>query len=291
MSTPREAPWAQVDGHPRRAWRELVTSHDVTTGIISGTIAGLITGALVSGATIYAQDRIDDQREIEASRRDNLRYIREVSAEGRNEKISFYGIDLTGQHLGPLDLRNMNLATAQLSHTDLVGADLSGETTNLIAANLAGADLTATHLVGASFARANMTGAKLGGSNITTTKLNGADLTGADLSGMLNFRSTDFTWANLTSADLSRSDLSGSILFATRLDGANLTETVFPWDNPQGAPEGTYVCASEETVWPEGDRHVAFVKDSKDSACTENPYSPPPPADPATSLSHTTPKL
>jgi hypothetical protein len=94
---------------------------------------------------------------------------------------------------------------AALSHTTLVGIDLSWST--LDRADFGGADLAASCLSGASLAEsdfelANLSGADLSKADIRKsdfrgTKLIGASLTGADIEGV------KFTQANLCGADLS----------------------------------------------------------------------------------------
>ena len=72
-------------------------------------------------------------------------------------------------------------------------------------------NLISTQLVWADLSGANLTLANLGNANLSWAKLDGADLSGADL-----------TWAKLDGADLDRADLRGAELDETNLDRANL---------------------------------------------------------------------
>lgn len=102
--------------------------------------------------------------------------------------------------------------------------------------DFAGADLRDVNLAGANLARADFSGARLGGANLcgadlTKARFFGAELTGADLNRATlvkaNLSQADLAGANLNAADLShafliKTNLSGTSLIEARLEGANL---------------------------------------------------------------------
>jgi uncharacterized protein YjbI with pentapeptide repeats len=119
------------------------------------------------------------------------------------------------------DLLGADLRGAELSGADLVGAEL--RCGNLADANLTGADLNGADLAGANLIRADFTGANLNGVNLTRAHmmsacLNGADFTRGDLTR------ADLTRADLTGANLMRANLLGTRLFEANLTGVNLKD-------------------------------------------------------------------
>lgn len=139
--------------------------HDV----VSGTVAGIVSGLLVGGAVFVVQLAADAGRAASAERLENLRFVRGLSPE-----------EVVARPLKGLDLAGMNL-----SGLDLSGIDLSN-------ANLSGADMTGTWLVGA-----NLDGADLRGATLMAADLSGARLVGTDV------RDADFTSAYLRGAFVS----------------------------------------------------------------------------------------
>jgi uncharacterized protein YjbI with pentapeptide repeats len=113
---------------------------------------------------------------------------------------------------------------ANLGHTDLQGADLSG--VDLREAELVSADLSETHLRGAklqqaNLARANLQGAIVGGANFGDANLCEANLQEAHL-GNANFENADLGGANLSEAHLGGADFRRSKLTTANLQGAKL---------------------------------------------------------------------
>ena len=146
---------------------------------------------------------------------------------------------------------------ADLSYTNLQGADLSGvdlHSANLNFADLSYADLTDvdlrdTNLYGANLYKANLRGARLSDTylsktNLRDAKLCNADLCYADLS-FANLSNADLSNANLFGADLRYADLSFARLLNTELKGANVYDTNFFHVNLTSAkniPFVPYVC-------------------------------------------------
>ena len=94
--------------------------------------------------------------------------------------------------------------TLNLSHTNLIGA------------NLTGAVLSRAALVGVKLSRATLFGAKLSGAVLNRAELVNANLTGADLSR------ASLSDATLSDARLARTDLTGAFLDGADLPCANL---------------------------------------------------------------------
>ncbi len=161
------------------------------------------------------------------------------------------GVDLTGADLTGADLTGADLTGADLTETDLsfvvlsdvssgniVGAPsvlpakwllfngyLVGPESNLVEADLSGADLAHADLSGLDLSFADFTGADLSFANLTGTDLSFADLTGVD-----------FFYANLTGSDLGSSDVTDAIFAGADLANADLEE-VFPDQTPLNADE------------------------------------------------------
>jgi uncharacterized protein YjbI with pentapeptide repeats len=119
---------------------------------------------------------------------------------------------------GPVvSLSAVRLRGADLSHLDLLEANLSGA--NLNWADLSGADLRNAHLSGANLNWADLSGVEMSGADLSDAHLNYADLTGgADLSG------ADLSDVHLSDAHLNDADIGdGTILFNADLSGADLS--------------------------------------------------------------------
>lgn len=123
------------------------------------------------------------------------------------------------------DLRNSNLAGADLRDADLRYTDLSYA--NLYQANLNGADLSGICLRYANLYQANLSSAYLRYAYLHGANLNDADFSGTDLShtylsgAYLPY--ANLSNANLSSAYLSSSTLRSAYLHETNLSGADLT--------------------------------------------------------------------
>jgi len=103
--------------------------------------------------------------------------------------------------------------------------------------NLSGADLRAAHLSGANLSHANLITADLRGADLRAANLNEALLSGANLSGAY-FIGADLSFANLKEAILSHANLSGADLRATDLSHANLSGAILSGAILSGATVG-----------------------------------------------------
>jgi anti-anti-sigma factor len=122
-------------------------------------------------------------------------------------------------------LAGQSLPRAPLVAAALAGVDLSGA--DLEAANLAAADLKRANPSAASMAAANLTGADLQGAILSATNLRhagliGANLRAADLRGA-DLRSANLHGADLREARLNDAQLQRANLAGVCLDGADLT--------------------------------------------------------------------
>ena len=127
---------------------------------VQSVLAAFVVGSIVAAASILWQERISDRQAKQAqsisadqarqaTRLENLRFVRQLSSESGVVARPFSGFDLQGQSLAGLDLRGAqfdkaNLQDAKLSYSDL-RPTASGPTT-LFAADLTGANLTGANL-------------------------------------------------------------------------------------------------------------------------------------------------
>jgi Pentapeptide repeats (8 copies) len=135
---------------------------------------------------------------------------------------------------GAVDLANVSIPGANLSHAALSDANLSG--TDLSGANLSNADLT-----GARLTKADLSGANLFGANLSGTDLSGANLGNADLFG-----------ARLVKANLSNADLTGARLVKANLSGANLSGANLLGARGLTQTQLDEACGDANTKLPEG---------------------------------------
>ena len=141
------------------------------------------------------------------------------------------------------DLREANLAGADLSRADLREANLNGA--NLTLAHLREANLREAHLNGAHLSRADLREADLNRAYLNRAHLNGAHLREANLAGAdlsrADLREANLNGANLTLAHLREANLNGADLREANLNGADLREA--------NLRRAIY---DSSTVWPEG---------------------------------------
>ncbi|WP_188539687.1 pentapeptide repeat-containing protein [Kocuria dechangensis] len=223
-------------------------------------VVGFISATLVAVLTVISQMAIDDRREDEADRRENLRFIREQAADGKADKVSFRGIDLTGQNLSGLDLRHGDLEGAILKDADLTGTDLRN-------ANLHGADLRSTTMKLTHLESAVLTDAMLQRANLLDVTMDGAVFDGADMrksswsffnAGQVSLFETDLSDAEIAGVDMTHATIHETKLLGADLRGAQL---------PQEANFSRYflsACFDEDTRWPPGYRTQAIIKGSCD---------------------------
>lgn len=154
--------------------------HSVT---IRDVVVAVLSGAVVAIGTLYAQALIDDRREEEADRRENLRFLRELAADGKIGQVSFNGLDLEERNLRGLKLAGADLDRANLKGTDLSATDLSGASLELadltdawmIKTNLNEAFLSSTDLssatVEADLSKTFMINVKVHGTDLSKAKM------------------------------------------------------------------------------------------------------------------------
>ena len=118
-----------------------------------------------------------------------------------------------------IDLRDVDLRDAQLSHADLSNAQMSG-------ANLSGSYMRKTNLSGSYMHNTNLSAVDLVEADLSCAKLNGANLYNADL------RSANLSNVNLTSANLSEANLTNVNLSCAR--GINWASVSFAEHGERG---------------------------------------------------------
>jgi uncharacterized protein YjbI with pentapeptide repeats len=154
-----------------RGWEGVVesTGRGVFIGAIGGTVAGLLSGAVILAATQPLEHRLNDRQE----RLENLRYLRDVSTR-ESGPMPFRNIDLEGMNLSGLRFpcRDKVVVEACSLKADFRGAHLSS--TNMSLMELQGADFT-----GADLRKANLSDSDLSGALLINAKLDGANLHGA----------------------------------------------------------------------------------------------------------------
>lgn len=239
-SVPQGQPAATGSGHG-------VTLRDLFVAVVGGLVV------------LGAQAGIDDKRDAEADRRENLRFIREQSANGNADKVSFRGIDLSNRNLGGLNLEGADLQGADLSGADLTETHL--QDADLSHANLSGTVLEGTLLHGAELRYADLRNALLG------ANFNGASLSNTDMRG-IRWSTTTMASHPFEDAQFYNTNFSGvsfpqinfdNYIEAVNFEGADLSQvdlpTVYGWppgtvykDDP--SPRISSVCYDAETKWP-----------------------------------------
>ncbi len=136
------------------------------------------------------------------------------------ERNPFIHTNLVKANLSGADLRRANLSKVDLSEANLSKADLSGA--DLRGANLKMADLSLADLKQAHLRDARLSWANLRGVNLSRTDLSRANINGVNLSGAI-LSQTDLRGAHLNSANLIGTDLSGANLRGAWLRRADLS--------------------------------------------------------------------
>jgi uncharacterized protein YjbI with pentapeptide repeats len=123
--------------------------------VVQNIFAALLVGVIVAAVSILWQKRISDDSAAQATRLENLRFVRQLSSEKDAAARPFSGLDLQGQSLGRLDLTGADLDHAKLQDADFSFSHLGciphqvPHCANLIGADLTGAKLVHTDLTGA----------------------------------------------------------------------------------------------------------------------------------------------
>ena len=120
---------------------------------VQNIFAALLVGGIVAVASIKWQESLSEDQARQATRLENLRFVRQLSAQKDVVARPFSEFDLQGQNLADLDLRGAVLEGAELQHANLNSSNLSPspkQPSDLAYANLAGAYLLLTNLSGAS---------------------------------------------------------------------------------------------------------------------------------------------
>jgi Pentapeptide repeats (8 copies) len=122
---------------------------------VQNIFAALLVGGIVAVVSILWQERISDDQAKQATRLENLRFVRQLSSESKGSR-PFAGLDLQGQNLSGLDLKGADFRGADLQDAALYASDLSSTPTQTT-------DLWEAHLDGAVLTRADLTRTDLDG--------------------------------------------------------------------------------------------------------------------------------
>jgi len=144
----------------------------------------LLTGLVVSASILLATEGLEERRFDHETRRDNIRFVREVATQPEVEMRPFRGLDLKEAQLAGLSLSGADFSLADLSGADLSRADLSDSNmqfTDLSGAHLREVDLSGADLSSADLSRTVLSDADLSDSYLLSTDLSEADLAFADL--------------------------------------------------------------------------------------------------------------
>jgi uncharacterized protein YjbI with pentapeptide repeats len=153
---------------------------------VQNIFAALLVGGIVAAVSVLWQNSLSDAAAKQATRLENLRFVRQLSSESNVVSRPFAALDLQSQDLSGLDLRGADLSDAKLQHAKLIFAHLSTTPprfTLLVGADLTGADLSRAELDNADLVDADLTGANLENAILTGATMSRADLSGADLDG------------------------------------------------------------------------------------------------------------
>jgi hypothetical protein len=122
--TPPELPeWARLR-KPTQA-RRLKTWLSSPPWWVQSVVAALLVGVFVAVVSILWQKSISDGQATQATRLENLRFVRQLSSESGVVARPFSGFDLQGQNLAGLDLTGAQLDKAKLQDADLRASHLS----------------------------------------------------------------------------------------------------------------------------------------------------------------------
>lgn len=131
-----------------------------------------------------------------------------------------------------LDLRGINLQSADLSYAVLSGARMEGarmEGARLFATQMKGAYLRDARMEGAIIDRARMEGARLTSARMEGARLDEAGMAGASLTA------ARMEGASLSGARMEATRLNGARMEAARLNGARMEGAKFEWTRMEGA--------------------------------------------------------
>lgn len=242
-------------------------------------MTGLVSGSLVSLCAVWVQADLDDRREEQANRQEEVRFVRQMAVDGKIREASFYdadlrdanlsGLDLSGAEFTGADLRGANLTRSDLTDATLTGADLGNarlEDTVLRGADLTGADFPGALLQGVSLAGQALQGSDMSGATLIKVDLEDATLEAADLSGAtithVRFGNLNLGGANLKHATfvaekdafdrLTPNDLSEVRFFRTQARGTNFSGALLPKSINTPVSWVSAICYNRFTTWPAG---------------------------------------
>jgi uncharacterized protein YjbI with pentapeptide repeats len=181
--------------------------------------------AVARTVTLAALRRVDGERKSEV-----VRFLAEAKLlSGRAPRVLLVSADLSNTDLAGADLKRADLSTTRLAGAFLAGADLKRadlsytdlSSAHLQVAHLTGADLRSADLTGADLRSADLTGVDLEFARLSNARLAGADLAGADLE-FAHLAGVDLAGVDLMHANLADADLTGANLAHARLADANL---------------------------------------------------------------------
>lgn len=162
---------------------------NAAVGLLTGVLVGMAVFAATRGLEnqlLNAQNSFEEDRFARDSRRDDLRFVREVVLQPNASLKPFSGLELGGAPLSGFNLSDADLDRSDLSAAELIDTDLSGASlinAELRDAVLLGADLTGARISGADFSGASLDRVSLVNVEASRANFHNAVLCEADLSG------------------------------------------------------------------------------------------------------------
>ncbi len=217
------------DGHRRRTGtdgpRSWLIREVITVGLISLTVLG-ITEFRETRRSQDSEER-EDLRQVQAERLENLRFIRQISADpnfGDHRPLQY--ADLSGLNLGGLDMSNSDLSDADLFLTEFRRTDLSGAQMNRTLVDFA--DFGFADLTAATLTNLNSQDIRVDGLtsfiDLNNTKLNRAELSFSHIrvSGLQAYMNAMTVLNTTIEGNMTLSEMKYSVQFGAKYDGVDM---------------------------------------------------------------------
>ena len=167
------------------------------------------------------------------------------------EQVAKLRSNLVGANLSGADLEDVDVSGANLRNANLSGVDL--QDADVSGAQLQGANLRNANLSGADLEEANLEDADVSGAHLWNANLSGAILQDADVSGAqlqgANLRNANLSGADLKEANLEDADVSGAQLWNADVSQEEIDRAVADSDKPPDLTDAVDANTGEPLVW------------------------------------------